>query len=180
MLILLYFSSNVTPSAVAFLAVLPICWSNVCEGLRQTDKKMTELAHAYAFGRKKTLREIYFPAVRPYLSAAATTGLGFAWKSCVAAEVIALSKNSVGRALYESKLYLETAELFAWTASVVLISVLFEKLLVHKLFKNKNTEGTAGRRSESLNTDMQAVRPNCNINPMHMPNTAEMRNETYD
>ena len=111
---------------------------------------MTELAHAYAFGRKKTLREIYFPAVRPYLSAAATTGLGFAWKSCVAAEVIALSKNSVGRALYESKLYLETAELFAWTASVVLISVLFEKLLVHKLFKNKNTEGTAGRRSESL------------------------------
>jgi len=38
-LILLYFSSNVTPSAVAFLAVLPICWSNVCEGLRQTDKK---------------------------------------------------------------------------------------------------------------------------------------------
>ena len=53
-LILLYFSSNVTPSAVAFLAVLPICWSNVCEGLRQTDKKMTELAHAYAFGRKKT------------------------------------------------------------------------------------------------------------------------------
>ncbi|HBV80665.1 MAG TPA: hypothetical protein DEF33_06840, partial [Clostridiales bacterium] len=89
-------------------------------------------------------------AVRPYLSAAATTGLGFAWKSCVAAEVIALSKNSVGRALYESKLYLETAELFAWTASVVLISVLFEKLLVRKLFKNKNTEGTAGRRSESL------------------------------
>lgn len=149
-LILLYFSSNVTPSAVAFIAVLPICWSNVCEGLRQTDKKMTELAHAYAFGRKKTLREIYFPAVRPYLSAAATTGLGFAWKSCVAAEVIALSKNSVGRALYESKLYLETAELFAWTASVVLISVLFEKLLVHKLFKNKNTEGAAGRRSESL------------------------------
>ena len=32
----------------------------------------------------------------------------------------------------------------------LLISVLFEKLLVHKLFKNKNTEGTAGRRSESL------------------------------
>lgn len=141
---------------------------------------MTELAHAYAFGRKKTLREIYFPAVRPYLSAAATTGLGFAWKSCVAAEVIALSKNSVGRALYESKLYLETAELFAWTASVVLISVLFEKLLVHKLFKIRTRKARPGREARALNTGMQAVRPNCNINPMHMPNTAEMRNETYD
>ena len=177
MLILLYFSSNVTPSAVAFLAVLPICWSNVCEGLRQTDKKMTELAHAYAFGRKKNTSGNILSAVRPYLSAAATTGLGFAWKSCVAAEVIALSKNSVGRALYESKLYLETAELFAWTASVALISVLFEKLLVHKLFKNRNTEGTAGGEARALNTGMQAVMRNCKINPMHMPNTAEMRNE---
>lgn len=64
-LILLYFSSNVTPSAVAFLAVLPICWSNVCEGLRQTDKKMTELAHAYAFGRKKHFGKYTFPPFVP-------------------------------------------------------------------------------------------------------------------
>lgn len=140
-LILLYFSPDVAPSVVAFLAVLPICWANVCEGLRQTDEKMLELARVYDFGSWKTLCEVYFPAVRPYLSAAATTGLGFAWKSCVAAEVIALSKSSVGRALYESKLYLETAELFAWTAAVVLISVFVEKLLVRCVFGNKNQVG---------------------------------------
>lgn len=132
------------------------------------------------FRQEKTLREIYFPAVCPYLSAAATTGLGFAWKSCVAAEVIALSKNSVGRALYESKLYLETAELFAWTASVVLISVLFENYLCINSLKIGTRKARPGGEARALNTGMQAVRPNCNINPMHMPNAAEMRNETYD
>lgn len=132
------------------------------------------------FWQEKTLREIYFPAVRPYLSAAATTGLGFAWKSCVAAEVIALSKNSVGRALYESKLYLETAELLRGQLPLCLSVCCLKNYLCINSLKIRTRKARPGGEARALNTDMQAVRPNCNINPMHMPNTAEMRNETYD
>ena len=65
----------------------------------------------------------------PWFLAAATTGLGFAWKSGVAAEILSLPKRSVGYMLYESKLTLETADLFAWTLLVVLLSMLIEWLL---------------------------------------------------
>ena len=57
------------------------------------------------------------------------TGLGFAWKSGIAAEVICRPYGSVGRMLQEAKLYLETPEVFAWTAVVVVLSLILEKLL---------------------------------------------------
>jgi len=37
---------------------------------------------------------------------------------------------SIGRMLYESKLYLETTDLFAWTATVILLSLALELLLL--------------------------------------------------
>ena len=41
--------------------------------------------------------------------------------------------RSIGKMIYESKLYLETTDLFAWTAVVIVISLLLEKLLVAAL-----------------------------------------------
>ena len=55
---------------------------------------------------------------------------GFAWKSGVAAEIIALPKQSIGYRLYESKLRIETVDLFAWTLLIVALSMLLEWLLV--------------------------------------------------
>ena len=57
------------------------------------------------------------------------TGLGFAWKSGIAAEVIALPALSVGKNLYDAKIYLERADLFAWTLAVILLSLGLEALL---------------------------------------------------
>lgn len=129
-LLLLYLSPARTPVAVAFLMVTPIAWANVSKGVSSTDPQLAEMAKVFRFGRLKTLGSVYIPSVLPHFLAAATTGFGFAWKSCVAAEVIALSKNSIGKAIYESKLYLETPSLFAWTAAIILISMLLEALLV--------------------------------------------------
>lgn len=129
-LLLLYLSPVRTPVAVAFLMVTPIVWANVAKGVDSTDAQLVEMAKVFRFSPGKKLRSIYVPSVLPHFLAAVTTGFGFAWKSCVAAEVIALSKNSIGKALYESKLYLETADLFAWTAAIILISMLLEALLV--------------------------------------------------
>lgn len=63
------------------------------------------------------------PAV--FLSTA-STAIGLAWKSGVAAEVLSHPAFSMGKALYESKIYLETPDLFAWTLLVVVFSMLFE------------------------------------------------------
>ena len=50
------------------------------------------------------------------------------WKAGVAAEVIGQPLHSVGNRLYQSKIYLETADLLAWTVVIILISYLVEKL----------------------------------------------------
>ena len=60
-----------------------------------------------------------------------STALGLCWKAGTAAEVIALSGGSIGEKLYHAKIYFETADLFAWTAAIVLISALFERLFLY-------------------------------------------------
>ena len=83
------------------------------------------------------------PSVLPYFRAALTTGLGMGWKSGVAAEVICLPKASMGRMLYQAKLYLETPDLLAWTVMVVCLSMLIEwglcKLMA-RLFRMRGQE----------------------------------------
>ena len=137
MLLLLYFSPVTTPIAVCFLMVAPIAWANVNKGITETDPQLLEMAKAFKLGRAKTLKSVYIPSILPHFLTAATTGFGFAWKSCVAAEVIAMSRLSIGKALYESKLYLETPQLFAWTAAIIIISMLLEAVMVRLIGRLK-------------------------------------------
>lgn len=121
---------QILPTFIAFLMVVPLVWGNVCEGIRNTDRKLIEMARVFRLGRLKTLKYVHLPSVRPYFIAACTTGLGFAWKSGIAAEVICRPDNSIGKHLSNAKAYLETPEVFAWTATVVLLSVLLERILL--------------------------------------------------
>ena len=118
------------PPFISFLMVLPLVWANVEQGLAETDKKLLEMAAVYQLPKRVVRRHIRLPSLAPYLLSACKTGLGFAWKSGIAAEVICRPAGSVGDALYNAKLALETPEVFAWTGTVVVLSVLLEKLLV--------------------------------------------------
>lgn len=129
LLILLWTGRNTVPAIIAGLMVLPVIWENLSQGIRSTDKQLLEMAQAYRFTPVKKLFLIYFPTVRPYLAAAITTAMGLAWKSGVAAEVLCLPKPAIGTQIYNAKLYLEIPDLFAWTLTVVVLSILLEKLL---------------------------------------------------
>ena len=129
-LVLLYLSSALTPMFIAFLIVLPLAWTNVAGGIVSTDRQLLEMAGVFGFSRGQKLRSVYAPSVLPHFISACTTGLGFAWKSGVTAEVIAHPAFGMGKAIYESKLYLETPELFAWTAAVIILSFALEKLFI--------------------------------------------------
>ena len=56
--------------------------------------------------------------------------LGMSWKSGAAAEVIGLPEHSIGEHLYMAKIYLETADLFAWTLVIILVSAVFEQIVL--------------------------------------------------
>ena len=78
----------------------------------------------------------------PTLLSTCLTALGFAWKSGIAAEVIALPAFAVGSNLYNTKIYLERAELFAWTLTVIVLSMALEAALKKAAGKLKG--GAAG------------------------------------
>ena len=69
-------------------------------------------------------------ALSPYLISACKSALGMAFKSGIAAEVIGVPDFSIGANLYEAKIYLDTASLFAWTLAIILIASCFEKILL--------------------------------------------------
>ncbi|MBP3388357.1 MAG: ABC transporter permease subunit [Clostridia bacterium] len=136
-LALIWLPTNLLPAFIAFLMVLPIVWSGVEQGLREVDKRLLDMAAVYKLGFGKTLRHIRLPAVAPFFRTACVNALGLAWKSGIAAEVICRPKDSIGRMLQDAKTYLETPEVFAWTAVVILLSLVLEKLLTVVIGKRK-------------------------------------------
>ena len=129
LLVLIWVGRDILPCVIVIVMVAPVVWANVSAGVAGTDPQLLALARVYRFGSWKTLRLVYIPSVTPYFIAACQTALGLSWKAGVAAEVLAVPTLSIGRRLYEAKLYLETADLFAWTVVVVLCSLALEKLL---------------------------------------------------
>lgn len=114
---------------IAFLMVLPVFYSNVLTALESLPARRFEAADVFGMLPRDRFRFIYLPGLAPYFLSASGIGLGMAWKSGVAAEVIGLAAGSIGRRLYEAKLNLDTAGLFAYTLVVVLLSLALEKLL---------------------------------------------------
>ncbi|MEM1483967.1 ABC transporter permease subunit [Oscillospiraceae bacterium PP1C4] len=115
---------------IAFLMVLPLVWSNVHEGICSTDPKLLEMAAVFHLPRVSVLKNITIPAMLPYFLSAVRVGLGFSWKAGVAGEVIAIPAAAIGTQLYNAKIYLETTDLFAWTAVIIILSILLERLMI--------------------------------------------------
>lgn len=120
---------------VSFLMAVPIVYTNVLEGILSAGQELVQMARVFRLPAARTARYIYLPAVMPYLRAAVSVSFGLCWKSGVAAELIGITSGSVGEALYNAKLLFSTADLFAWTAVIVLLSFACEKLSALALAK---------------------------------------------
>jgi len=144
-LALLWLGSSMLPVFIAMLIVLPVVWAAVSDGIGAFDRQLIETCYVFNFPFGKRLKLLYLPTVMPYFLSACKTSIGMAWKAGVAAEVLAVSPVSIGKQLFEAKIYLETEELFAWTAVVVLLSLAIEKLvtLLFQRYTRRNTHAKA-------------------------------------
>lgn len=125
-LALLWVSSDRLSMLISFLMVVPIVYENILEGLLSIDSSLLEVLYIAQTPPLKKIKLVYIPSLLPYLSSALSTGIGLAWKSGIAAEVIGISRSSIGNHLNQAKIYLQTPELFAWTITVIIISLIFE------------------------------------------------------
>ena len=127
---LIWLSSSELSVFISFLMVFPVIYSNVLGGIQSTDRKLLEMAELYRLPFRKRLLYIHMPQLKPFLLSGCSVALGLSWKSGIAAEVIGIPNGSIGEMLYESKIYFNTADLFAWTVIIVLISLGFEKFFM--------------------------------------------------
>ena len=134
-LCLVFLSSRKLSIFIVFLMVLPIMYTNVLQGIQSVDKNLIEMAQVFEVSLSRRIRYLYVPAVWPFFYTACKVGIGFSFKSGIAAEVIGIPDGTIGEKLYESKIYLDTPDLFAWTIVIVVISILFEKIFIHVLEK---------------------------------------------
>ncbi len=152
-IIIVWVTNQAVPLFIVGLMVFPIIWGNTYEGIKNTDKKLLQMAESFSVGFFSKLLYIYVPSVYPYFIAGASTALGLAWKSGVAAEILGSTQGSVGQQLNTAKVTLDSEGKFAWTVVVIVLSIIFErafvKLLSHTSLrfsvKGKASKGTEGK-----------------------------------
>lgn len=134
-LALIWIGSKNLSVFISFTVVFPVIYINTLSGLLSTDKKLLEMAQVFRITAWKKIRYIFIPALLPYLISGCKTALSMGWKSGIAAEVIGVPDRSIGEQLYMAKIYLSTADLFAWTFVIIIISAVMERLFLALLNK---------------------------------------------
>ncbi len=140
---------------VVFLIVFPVVYGHALSAWKSLDPKMVEMARVFVVKPVTYFRAIVMDHIKDDLAQGFKTGIGMAWKAGVAAEVISMAGKSIGGAIYDSKVYLEMADLFAWTLWLVVISAMSERLLIilwkklqrilSRIPENPETPGSPGR-----------------------------------
>ena len=129
-LALIWAGSKNLATLISFLVVFPVLYVNTIAGLESADKKLLEMAQVFSVGPAGKLRCIFVPSLLPYLISGCRVALGMGWKSGIAAEVIGVPSHTIGEHLYMAKIYLSTADLFAWTLVIILASDFFKKIFL--------------------------------------------------
>lgn len=117
---------DTVPVAIALLMVTPIVYQNLFSGYNDLEKEKHELLCVFGVPFFTRVRIFILPHLLKYIFPAVISATGLAWKSGIAAEIIAYTQNSIGREISNAKNYLEGELLFAWTIAVILLSLLFE------------------------------------------------------
>ena len=161
--LLIWFGAKNLSLYVTFMVVFPNIYINALTGLKNTDRQLLEMAEVFRFSFYKRLLYIFIPAVMPYLISGAGISVGMSFKSGVAAEVIGLPLHSIGEQLYNEKIYLNTAGVFAWTVVIICLSSLIEWLVVTLLGHMGNKKRLPVRKKSKQSPTQDRTQEDCII-----------------
>ncbi|MBV7273594.1 ABC transporter permease subunit [Clostridium sp. PL3] len=137
-LALVWFKSSHVAIFTAILVCFPIIYTNVLQGIKSVDIQLIQMAKVYNVKGIYIIKDIYLPSIKNFIISGVLMCLGLGWKVTVTSEVLSMPRYSIGLNLLNAKATLETAELFAWTIVVVLLSFIFELIFKSYIKKNNN------------------------------------------
>ena len=117
------------PIVIIVIMVAPIIWQNLKNGFDSIDTQLIEVCEIFRVSGKKKLKILILPTLARYFIPGVISSVGLAWKSGIAAEIIAYTPISIGEQIYDAKSFFESPRMFAWTIIVIILSLVFESLL---------------------------------------------------
>ena len=138
----LFINVNYLPLFMSFLMVMPLIWQTTHDELVDFDKNLTEMATVFRIKGVKKLFSVKLVTVSDKIISSMVNGIGFAWKSGVAAEVLCTPAISLGKSIYRAKGDLNYDEVYALTLTVVFLSIIIEYFVKNFCGKKLGTEKT--------------------------------------
>lgn len=126
LMLLIWSSPRVAPSIVAVLMVFPLSYAQFMAAFGGTDIKLAEMAKVYGVPPAARLFKIYIPQILPPVLSQVGANLSLTLKVMISAEVLCSTFNSLGGLIYESNVFLDTAQMFALTISALVAGGLLE------------------------------------------------------
>lgn len=93
MLILWFGIGETSKLVIIVMATFFPIFLNTVQGISQSDRKLIEVAKSFGYTDVQTLRRVVVPAALPYIFTGMRLGLGYSWRSLIAAELVAASSG---------------------------------------------------------------------------------------
>lgn len=116
------------------VAVLPIVFTSVVEGVRTVDRSLLAMARSFRTPPAMLARDVYFPHVLSYLFPAIFSGVGIAWKVAVMGELLlGGSGRTIGVGLLSARTHVDVPAAMAWVLLAVLLGFALEYVVLRPL-----------------------------------------------
>ncbi len=129
LLALIWFNPGSVPVFIGMLTMFPFITTNVSDGIRSIDKELVVMANFYKVGHKRIVREVYIPAILPFIVSGASSALGIGWRAIIIGEVLSQPVYGIGTMMQNAQTFLKVDAVIAWTIVAVLISFVFERVI---------------------------------------------------
>jgi len=129
LLALIWLGSDSVPVFIALLTMFPFIYTNVTDGIKSVDPDLVEMATFYQVGKSRIIRELYIPAILPFLFSGASNAIGIGWRAIITGEVLSQPEYGIGTLMQSAQTFLNVDAVIAWTLVAVLISYAFEKII---------------------------------------------------
>ncbi len=129
LLTVIWLQSDQTPLLVGFFILFPMQYSGITTAISNIDKQLIEMSKAYNISFVDKVVKLFLPNIAPNILEVMKNSISMNVKIIISAEVLALTANSIGMAMYLSRAHLETAELLAWTLVAISLSFILESMV---------------------------------------------------
>jgi len=129
LLALIWLGSDSVPVFIALLTMFPFIYTNVTDGIKSVDSDLVEMAGFYQISKRRIIRELYIPAIMPFIFSGASSAIGIGWRAIITGEVLSQPEYGIGTLMQSAQTFLNVDAVIAWTLVAVLISYVFEKII---------------------------------------------------